>query len=250
MDSFDKYDRIGIDSAGQRRPEVANLSGIPSLFGVCVYSFMCHHYLPSMVTPIRNKSKLLVLLLGDFVTILVFYLFLCMTAIFAVSSGSIEDLYTLNFRPNGCDPLTSVVPIQYFLVLFPVFTFLTSFPIIAITLCYNLATMISMARANSSPATSGVITRIVCPLLAVMPPILIALATNKVGVLVGVTGSYAGAGIQYVIPATLVYLARKDVVAKGGEYQHRSPFSHTGWIALVFTWTIVSIIFVTVNHAL
>ena len=61
---------------GRGHPEVAIASGAPNLFGVCVYSFMCHHSLPSMVTPIRNKSKLYAVLLGDYGTILVFYLVL------------------------------------------------------------------------------------------------------------------------------------------------------------------------------
>ena len=95
---------------------------------------------------------------------------------------------------------------------------------------------------------STMITRVVCPLLALLPPVAVAIGTNQVEVLVGITGSYAGAGIQYVIPAALVYLARKDFVAIGGGYQHRSPFSHKGWVFLTFTWTFVAIVFVTVNH--
>ncbi|RUS78031.1 hypothetical protein EGW08_014206 [Elysia chlorotica] len=233
---------------GRGHPRVAVASGAPSLFGVCVYSFMCHHSLPSMVTPIRNKSKLYAVLLGDYGTILVFYLILSMTAVFAIADGGIDDLYTLNFRPHGCEPLTSVVPIQYFLVLFPVFTLSSNFPIIAITLRNNLVAMISMIRANSRSSMSGFITRIVCPLLALLPPIAVALGTNKVEFLVGFTGSYAGAGIQYVIPAALVYLARKDFVAIREGYQHRSPFSHKGWVYLTFIWTFAAVVLVTINR--
>ena len=29
-------------------PPVSDFSGVPNLFGVCVYSFMCHHSLPSL----------------------------------------------------------------------------------------------------------------------------------------------------------------------------------------------------------
>ncbi|GFR99824.1 transmembrane protein 104 [Elysia marginata] len=233
---------------GKGQPQVADISGVPSLFGVCVYSFMCHHSLPSMVTPIRNKSKLYGVLLGDYSTILVFYLVLSMTAVFAIANGGIEDLYTLNFKPHGCDGLTSVKPIQYFLVLFPVFTLSTNFPIIAITLRNNLGAMFAMARSNGHARVPAAVTRVVCPLLALLPPVVVALSTNQVEVLVGITGSYAGAGIQYVIPAALVYLARKDFVAISGGYQHRSPFSHTGWIVLTFTWTFIAVVFVTVNH--
>jgi len=35
------------------------------------------------------------------------------------------------------------------------------------------------------------------------------MTTNSLEFLVGITGSYAGAGIQYIVPAALVYYARK-----------------------------------------
>ncbi len=31
-------------------PPVMRIDGLPNLFGVCVYSFMCHHSLPSLGT--------------------------------------------------------------------------------------------------------------------------------------------------------------------------------------------------------
>lgn len=34
-------------------PPAANIHGFGSLFGVAVYAFMCHHSLPSLVTPMR-----------------------------------------------------------------------------------------------------------------------------------------------------------------------------------------------------
>ena len=47
------------------------------------------------------------------------------------------------------------------------------------------------------------------PLLALVPPVGVAFATNSLELLVGITGSYAGAGIQYIVPAFLVFFARK-----------------------------------------
>ena len=38
------------------KPPVSDFTGVPNLFGVCVYSFMCHHSLPSL-----GKSFLVVL---------------------------------------------------------------------------------------------------------------------------------------------------------------------------------------------
>ncbi|XP_059163852.1 transmembrane protein 104-like [Physella acuta] len=227
---------------GLGKPEVANVSGVPNLFGVCVYSFMCHHSLPSLVTPIKNKSRLLQLVAGDYLLILLFYLLLSFTAVFAIDK--IEDLYSLNFKPGTANALTDIVPIQYFLALFPVFTLSTSFPIIAITLRNNLNAMLT-SQFRTLP---WYVPRLVCPLLAIIPPFIVAISTNQVEFLVGITGSYAGAGIQYIIPAVLVLLARKEIIAIGGGYIHRSPLSHKGWVILTLVWACICVAFVTSNY--
>lgn len=227
---------------GQGHPVVADIAGVPNLFGVCVYSFMCHHSLPSLITPIRDKSRLLPSLAGNYSLILVFYLVLSFTAVFAISD--IQDLYTLNFRPHGTEPVTTIVPIQYFLALFPVFTLSTSFPIISITLRNNLTAMMTPRQGH----LPWYVPKVICPLLVLIPPVAVAIGTNKVEVLVGITGSYAGAGIQYVIPAVLVLLARRDLLAVGGGYLHRSPFSHQAWVIVTLIWACICVTFVTVNY--
>ena len=41
------------------------------------------------------------------------------------------------------------------------------------------------------------------------PPVTLAAFTDDLETLVGITGSYAGAGIQYIVPAALVFHARQ-----------------------------------------
>ncbi|OWF50888.1 transmembrane protein 104-like [Mizuhopecten yessoensis] len=233
---------------GQGHPEAADFSGIPNLFGVCVYSFMCHHSLPSLVTPINNKKGLFRLIGLDFLLILGFYALISFTGIFAFNK--LNDLYTLNFLPDPCDssePITNVAVIQYFLALFPVFTLSTNFPIISITLRNNLKTMFYKGDSNPFP---WVVDRIVFPLGAIIPPFIIAFCTSQVEFLVGVTGSYAGAGIQYVIPAALVYFARKDMNRRAPNLQnpYTSPFKHRAWVWFAYTWATVCMVIVSVNH--
>lgn len=66
---------------------------------------------------------------------------------------------------------------------------------------------------------------------------------------VGITGSYAGVGIQYVIPAALVLASRRNLPAelalKNNPYA--SPFRHTAWALLVILWALVCMSFVTVH---
>ncbi|XP_037091660.1 transmembrane protein 104-like [Pollicipes pollicipes] len=230
------------------RPAVARVAGLPTLFGVCVYSFMCHHSLPSLITPITNKRRLSGLLAADYLLILGFYLLLAFTGIFAFPS--IYDLYTLNFVPDDCDGHYTgwfERVLDYFLTLFPVFTLSTNFPIIAITLRNNLQTLcLTEGRRHGL-----FIRRLLFPVLALLPPSIVALVFQDLQMLVGVTGSYAGSGIQYVVPALLVLYSRRTtltLIGMGVRNKHSSVFQHTGWIVFVLLWAAVCVVFVTVNH--
>ena len=154
----------------------------------------------------------------------------------------------------------------------------TSFPIIAITLTYNLKTLLMpcllrrigatatehfpLSSTSRSPATSVspkqfCVERIVFPALAAVPPVFLAMVTDDLQVLVGIVGSYAGACIQYVIPALLVLYARRqqsflfeDLPTQERRVRDRlmSPFGHKMWIYFVMLWAVLCMILVTIDH--
>ena len=196
------------------------------------------------VTPIANKSKLYSILLGDYLLILGFYFLLAFTGIFAFTD--INDLYTLNFQPSADDSWL-LYACHCFLSLFPVFTLSTNFPIIAITLSNNLKALFLTEGRRYSYWTRSFL----FPLLALLPPTVVAMATHSLEFLVGLTGSYAGAGIQYVVPAALVYHARQQTtqaIGVGVRNQHRSPFSSVYWVWFVQAWAATCVVLVTWNH--
>ncbi|MGH0148070.1 UNVERIFIED_CONTAM: hypothetical protein FKN15_011996 [Acipenser sinensis] len=235
--------RIG-KGQGEGHPPAAKMMGIPNLFGVCVYSFMCQHSLPSLITPISNKKKVSRLVLLDYILILAFYSLLSFTAIFCFNNSFLKDMYTLNFTDN-CDVI-NVAFLRYFLGLFPVFTISTNFPIIAVTLCNNWKTLFHR-EGGTYP---WVVDRVVFPLITLVPPIIVAFCTHDLETLVGVTGAYAGTGIQYIIPACLVFFSRKDLGLIFGDRvlnKHRSPFHHTFWVWFILLWSVFCLMFVTAN---
>ncbi|XP_048347754.1 transmembrane protein 104 isoform X1 [Sphaerodactylus townsendi] len=228
---------------GEGHPPLAQLSGIRNLFGVCVYSFMCQHSLPSLITPISKKKHVNKLVLLDYILILGFYSLLSFTAIYCFRNDTIMDMYTLTFTGSQIVPYAFL---RYFLGLFPVFTISTNFPIIAVTLKNNWKTLFHR-EGGTYP---WVVDRIFFPVITLIPPILVAFFTHDLESLVGITGAYAGNGIQYIIPAFLAYCSRKDtqlVFGSGTLNKHLSPFRHTFWIGFVLLWGLFCFLFVTAN---
>lgn len=131
------------------------------------------------------------------------------------------------------------------------FTLSTSFPIIAITLRNNLK---QLFLKREDVDYNFFTRRLLFPLLALLPPTALALVTSDISFLVGITGSYAGAGVQYVVPALLVYYSRKELAKEFAENSgpipnaFASPFKHVAFVIFTLIWAATSICFVTYNH--
>nr|CCA19483.1 conserved hypothetical protein [Albugo laibachii Nc14] len=186
---------------------------ISTFLGVCIYSFMCHHSIPGLVAPITDKKKVGQVLRGAFLAVFIVYIVLCGTATFRFTPEEIHDVYTLNFLDHHTPRIEA-----YFLNLFPVFTLSANFPLIAITLRETLITLFQGAvgtpeallgdcEVNASSRVSR--KRYYYGFAALIPPVLIAFFTEDVTLLVGITGAYAGLGIQWIVPTCLVFALRK-----------------------------------------
>ena len=210
---------------------------------------MCHHSIPSIIAPIRSKNKLKSLFAYDYICIALFYLLLSLTAVFTFSS--FEDLYTLNFRPQtNCTAHSDVkVPkaLSYFIVLFPVFTLSSSFPIIGITLRNNLETILKTCVRIQRKQ------RIILVICLLLLPCTVSIITENINFLVGFTGSYAGVAVQYVIPALLVYNARRQAQLKLRRpivFENQSLFQNKYWVFGVLLWAWLAVIVITAYNIL
>ncbi len=241
---------LGMGKRADPLPTSANFKNFPVFFGVSVYSFMVHHSLPGMVTPMKTKKRITLILASDYVLILFFYILMAYTGAFRFPlndqhSDYLQDLYTLTFFQVLKKAEIVLRIMGFYLALFPVFILGTNFPIISITLRENLKalTRICLKRWFEDRPFPFLVDRIVFPLVAVIPPILIALGTQNEEVLVSITGSFPGIGVQYLIPATLAFTARRCLRNKYGKYdnKHRSPFGHITFFVGVLIWAVISI---------
>ena len=236
---------IEIFQGNKTTPKSFNFKELPDLFGVCIYSFMCQHSLPGMITPMKSKKYVYPMLAADYGLIFIFYSVMCYTAVFRFG-GELQDIYTLNFLDNS----RVWRPLAYYLALFPVFTLSTNFPIISVTLRENLKVLGKMFTRGKE--YHFIVDRIVFPLLAVVPPVAIAFATTNVEALVSWTGSLPGVGVQYVIPVALVYCARRKFYKQFQSYNNK----HKSWIGgvvifvIVLIWALASIIMIITDRIL
>uniref|UniRef100_A0A0K0FDX0 Transmembrane protein 104 homolog (inferred by orthology to a C. elegans protein) n=1 Tax=Strongyloides venezuelensis TaxID=75913 RepID=A0A0K0FDX0_STRVS len=239
--------QLGKEGA-QGKPPAFEWNNFGNLFGVSVYSFMCHHSIPSLVTPMKNKSNLYRNLLIIYIIVLGFYVTLSTTGAFAFEHA--QDIYTLNFLHDSNNTAFYKI-IDYFLALFPVFTLTTNYPIVAITLINNLRVLSKMVavqgqtgkhfrlssnndieterllsdsdneESDREERTGNAGTRTVnrngenkffsnifIPIVAVALPTFLSLSTENVLFLACITGSYPGVGVQFIIPCLVVIGAR------------------------------------------
>ncbi|XP_037302387.1 transmembrane protein 104 homolog [Manduca sexta] len=234
-----------IGKGPQGHPPAFDFTGMPTLFGACVYSFMCHHSLPGLISPIRGKNHIGLHLALDYALISIFYLLLAFTGAFAFAQ--LSDLYTLNFVPTDNENILLEI-VEYFLALFPVFTLSTSFPIIAITLRNNLQSLcLDTSRLESY---NFLLRKLLFPVITVVPPLLLTYYLEDISVLIEFTGSYAGTGIQYLMPTFLVVSARRHCIGLlglGVENKYKSPFANAAWAIFVLLWSFMCIVLVSVH---
>lgn len=161
-----------------------------------------------------------------------------------------------------------------FLPTFPIFTLFSSYIFIAITLINNIKILLFGSIDNYNPKYTWL--GYVLPVLALSPPLVVAMFTEDVASIVSYVGSYTGSLIQYVFPALFVYYSRraviKDCLTKFIEIHlddytvhipevllerlyhllnhHVSPFRSTLWVYATGLWWAVSIVLVTAQHIL
>lgn len=178
---------------------------------------MCHHSLPSMLTPIDKKKNLTFWLMIVYILVLFVYYLITMTGIFAFDE--IEDVYTLNFVMNQCGLTNATNNIakeeaniaffNFFLPLYPVFTIFSSYTVIALTLINNLKIVLAFWVDADQTAL-----KYTYPLIAIVPPLAVSIFTENVALIVSLVGAYTGSLIQYVFPTLLVYYSRRAIQVK------------------------------------
>ena len=248
---------------GQRAnppPPLADFSVLPALFGIGTYSFKSQHWLPGMITPMKKKHGIVLMISIALIILLAFNLLVSFTAVFWLSFDELQDLYTLNFLiPFSMSyPLSKRVLsiIGYYIVIYPVFALIPPFLVNSIVLRENLIALTRLLfkeRWIKIKPLMFTVDHALLPMVVTILPLAVAFATANVDFLLSITGGVFGVWIQYLISTALLFAGKRFLMKKyAGKYEnkYKSPFSHIFFLYFIIVWTVVSAILVIIGYIL
>lgn len=227
-------------------------SNVPAFFGTAIYAFMCHHSLPGIVAPMKNKLKVTMIFAIDFILIASVYIILGVLAVICFGTD-LKSLYIYKFKD---------FPIKVFAVflqLFPVFTVSSNFPMLTITLRNNMVHLVKIIMGPERTQKSDVMREpatwfrgFVFTLSALAPAFIISMFDDRnVTLLVRLTGSYPGLFIMFVFPTVLVFFARRTAASQAMASPKSNPYSSwfqsSLWLVLIGIWCVAALVLQTYN---
>ena len=187
---------------GQRAnpaPPLAGFTVLPALFGIATYSLKSQHCLPGVITPMRQKRRILLMMFTMLIIILAFNFLMSFTAVFWLSFDELQDLYTLNFfipfamsYPLGTKVLSII---GYYIVVYPVFALSPIIPVEAIIMRENLKALTRLLFKEKWIEIKPfmfTVDHILLPTVVVILPLAIAFATTNVDFVLSITGGVFG----------------------------------------------------------
>ena len=248
---------------GQRAnppPPLAGFTEIPALFGIGAYIFKTQYCLPGIITPMKNKQRVLLMMFSTLIIILGFHLLMPFTAVYWLSFDDLQDIYTLNFFiPFSTSyPLSMKVLsiIGYYIVVYPVFALTPAIPVEGVVLRENLKSLTRLLFKEKWIETKPLmftVDHIILPLIVIIFPLILAFATTDIDILLAISAGVFGVWIQYFISTALLFAGKHFLKKKyTGKYEnkYKSPFSHTFFLFFITIWTIVGVVLVITGHIL
>lgn len=241
-------------------PPLVDVSVLPALFGIGTYSFKCQYCLPGTIIPMKPKRRIVLMMFTSLLIILALHLLMSYTAVFWLSFGQLQDLYTLNFfTPFSTNyPLDKQVLsiIGYYIVIYPLFALSPMIVVVAIVMRENLKALkrlLFKEKWIEIKPLMFTIDHILLPSLVVIIPLAVAFSTINIDFLLSITGGVFGVWLQYLISTALLFAGKRLLMKKyKGKYEnkYKSPFSHVFFLYFVMVWTTLSAILVIVGHIL
>ena len=262
-----------------------NFSGISSLYGNIVFTFMTHHSLPGLLSPIRPERHIKKVLATSLMFCGAAYIILCSFGMLAFWNAPILDkdrcgdnsepcrimeTYNLNFSSYH------LKWIGYYIEGYPLLM-LMLFPLVAITLRNNTREFVAFLKrsfggegdaetlsealilgpdnrattlAMGGRRTNFSSENMIYTASAILPAVAIATAFENVQDITHYTGAFAGLMVMFVTPSVLVLRARSTLRKErivDDDFELKSPFRSDCWAYFILIVALACFTFTTVN---
>lgn len=193
-------------------------SGFVAVFGNSVFLCGIHHYLPSMISPLKEQTQAPKVIITAFSSCYLLIVSICATALVAWGEETwskcssrpgghycqIQPLYNLNFAPLSL----AGGSVALFLLAYPAMA-IASIPIAAITTRNTMGQWLQVKPPDPEAGVS-LCSKTGCLTLAVLvPPFTVALITTDVQAVIQYVGGYAGLSVSFLCPMILLIRCRQ-----------------------------------------
>eukprot|EP01090_Pellita_catalonica_P004192 TRINITY_DN14036_c0_g1_i1.p1 TRINITY_DN14036_c0_g1~~TRINITY_DN14036_c0_g1_i1.p1 ORF type:complete len:529 (-),score=31.11 TRINITY_DN14036_c0_g1_i1:190-1776(-) len=225
-----------------------NISGFSIIFGTAVFSQLFQHSAPGLARPVRNKSKMPYIFGGALISTMILYSILGIMASMYFGDDT-KQLISLNWDSYSGNDFAGKshanLPAKiasYVVVLFPVITVTSGFPLFGITMGNNIYNGLPDKWTNNRTSKK---VKIACRLVSVIPPLIAACGIKDLAIIVEFTG-IAGCFIGFIFPALLQYSSRKMTIQRWGrEKGLKTPYSwhgsHPVYAVIIFIFGVLAL---------
>eukprot|EP00164_Ancoracysta_twista_P005366 GFYU01007339.1.p1 GENE.GFYU01007339.1~~GFYU01007339.1.p1 ORF type:complete len:509 (-),score=132.53 GFYU01007339.1:252-1778(-) len=204
-----------------------DLSGFGNIFTAAIFAQVAHHGTPALVQLVKEKTKARSVFMSAFLTTAILYCFL--GTVSALYFGDdVPAVITLNWKyySGGVARAFESSPawaslISYIVLLFPVMSVSSAFPLFGITLGQSLYPQLSQSTIDRFGARH---TLIFCRMLACVVPLILGIVYRNAASITSVTG-LAGFVVTQFIPGLLQLMSRRRCREIWGEDHVKTPYS-------------------------
>lgn len=194
---------------------VLNSHGLHHLLPVAVFAHIFHHSIPSISEPVIEKKSLASIFYVTLGCCFIAYSSIALTVslFFGDDTLSSSNLNWTEYGHNSSG-ITYFVKrcVSTFVVIFPAVDVASAFPLNAVTLGNNLFSMVFGKFTNGYEKSKSL--KIVCRLLAAVPPLVLSALVSDLGQITDYTG-IAGFFIAFIFPPLLSYFSFNAMEKKG-----------------------------------
>ncbi|XP_049852605.1 transmembrane protein 104 homolog isoform X2 [Schistocerca gregaria] len=193
-------------------------SGIPIIYATIVFAQLCHHSVPGVIQPIKNKHRIRwVFPFALFTTFLMYALVgLITSAYFGTNAFPMINLNWITYTGAGFNgqniPVYARI-ISAVVVLFPIIDIVSAYPLNSVTLSSNLYS----ALPASVRMRDSKLIKIALRLVASIPPIILSSFIRDLGVIVQISSVF-GFFITFFAPAILQLATKKKCLKEFGRH--------------------------------